>query len=555
MAIRFSARTIAGVTTAGLANVIVGGALLAPADAGLLGPSGPVAPTSTQATVNGTTATVRWTTPTEPSGAWITVDAIEPARGVVGTRACFGCTSLAWDGLRGGQTYAFAVRATTTSAQSTAITTAPVSVAEIGACAGSATCVSIDATQSLGAVAHPASGFLHSISQSTPPALIAAVHPTSWRVQASNVAQIAAADASGAVVQQVLSDAWWGHTYTAARGTAASPWSSWLTYSSWVQYTVRAAEAAGQAPAYWDIQNEPETKPYYDPAAPATPSLVLQQYLTAYNAIKSVDANAKVVAPSIDWAFNQPGWPVDLRRFIDYAAANNMKVDALSWHENGDGDGPATRPEAIADHVATVRQYLTRYPALGNPPIIINEYAGASSALKPGWLVSYFASIGSAGVQAADHSCFHGCFDADDVLDGTITPSGATTEAYWTYVRYADLSGQRVRTGAADDHVNAVAAVAGDGSVHVLVGRDDACVAAGNGSCGGGTPADTKVVITVPAGWTSAQVSGAVLPDDLLLTDPTPLASSVVPVVGGIATITVPALDDGGAASLVVRPV
>jgi hypothetical protein len=420
-------------------------------------------------------------------------------------------------------------------------------------------CVGVSVGTSLGSETHPASGFLHGITAGTSTSAITALHPTSWRIQAANPAQLPALS-TGASVQMILSDAWWGHTYTSSRGTAASPWSDWTAYTAWVKQTVTAAEQAGAAPAYWDIQNEPETKPYYDPAAPATTALVLQQYAAAYRAIKAVDPKAKVLGPSIDWAFTDPTFPVDMVRFLDYAVAQGLRFDALSWHENGDSISTDTRPEAIPAHVALVRQYLSGHPTLGNPPLILNEYGGSHTGLLPGWLVAYFSALDGSGAALAGHSCWGNCFVTPGTLDGLLTADGATpTAPYWVYQRYAGMTGQRVSVVTTNGTVSAVAVRSADGTARMLIGRDETCAWWVAGApCP--RPADESPqpvdleVGGLPAG--SVRINTAVIPASAgAVNGPSDVGTSDVAVVGGTAQLSLPALGVGAAFSVTVTPI
>lgn len=518
------------------------------------------APTAVTATISGTTATVSWTPASEPVPVSYVVGPLDTAVGALATRSCTGCTSLSFSGLRPGAQYQFNVAAYSAAGRSAAVGS-PVVTATDPLCATAEpvghVCLGVDAASNLGTEVHPGSGFLHGVTRDTSAAAIKLIAPTSWRESVLS-AEANAAIATGATVTLSLSDGWWTSTYEATRGAAESPWSDWAAYTAYVQQAVQIMDHYGVTNVYWDIQNEPETSPYYDPAAPATTALVLQQYLTAYNAIKAVDPSARIVGPSIDWAFSDATFPVDMKHFLDYAAATGMRFDAIAWHENGDG-GPEGRPEAVVDHAATVRSYLARYPQLGNPQLFVNEYGGAAAGLVPGWLASYLAAFDKAGVTEADHSCFTDCWTNPGTLDGALLLNGLPTSAGLVYERYAAMTGTRLSWVSGSDRTNAVAVKDAVGVTHLMISRDDACPSWLVKGCWSSSAIPASQVVDLklsglPNGWVSVhtELVGAVTG---ALSQTVDLGTKVVGVSSGRASLSLPPLPDDAVLLTTVSPV
>ena len=518
-----------------------------------------VPPGTVAATISGTTATVSWQPAAEPVPVSYAVSGYDTSGGPLSVRSCVGCTSMTWAGLRPGVSYQFAVAAYSQVGRSVGIA-APVVTASDPLCATAATaghvCVGVDTASSLGSEPHAGSGFLHGVTSQTPTSLIASVAPTSWREAALTPEAVVAAG-SGAPVTVVLSDAWWNATYTTARGGAISPWSDWNAYSAFIQKTVLAQEAAiGSSNVYFDIQNEPETPGWYDPAAPATTALVLQEYSVGYQAIKTADPNAKIVGPSIDWAFVSSSFPVDMKTFLDYAAANGLRFDALSWHENGKGETADRFPEAVAQHVADVRAYVAQHPSLGDPAIFINEYAGSATGLLPGWITSYFSAFDAVNVAQADHSCASNaqCFSVPGLLDGILVGDGTiTTPAALTYQRYAAMSGQRLYWVSSDDHVNVVATRDADGTTRLLIGRDSVCPSWIVAGCAASVAPTAPVTIDLALAGVGR--AGATVHTELLPAATTALAGPVdlgTQAVDSAGRLSLPALADGAALAVTV---
>ena len=514
---------------------------------------------SVSVTVSGTTATVTWKPVTEPVPVSYVIEPFDTFAGALGTRSCTGCTSIVWPGLRPGLSYSFTVAAYDMKGRSPG-TNSPVVTTADPLCATPASghvCVGVSTAASLGAETHPGSGFLHSITKSTSTTAIASLHPTSWRVAALNPDNTPAFN-SGANLTLVLSDAWNAATYSSSRGSGISPWEDWARYRAWVVQTVQIEEYYGLSNAYYEIQNEPETKGSYNAKSPPTTALVLQQLAVAYAAIKSVDPNAKIVGPGIGWQWSEPTFPVDMQRFLDYAVANNLRFDALSWHENGDG-GPDGRPEAIVDHVATVRAYLAQHPSLGSPAILVDEFGGKAAGLVPGWLTSYLAAFDTAAVAQANHSCFASCFTDPGTLDGVLLSNGASTAASGVVLaQYAAMTGQRLAWVSSSDRVNAVATRDAAGVTHLLVGRDEQCPSWIVSGCptNYAKPAAQTVDLTLSGlSGTSVQVHTTLIRATTgAMSAPAEAGTQTATVSGGVAHVSLPALDDGAVLVVTATP-
>jgi hypothetical protein len=162
-------------------------------------------------------------------------------------------------------------------------------------CLAGTICVDVNAARAEGPVGLVAEGFLHGVDGSTDPNLVAPLHPRSWQI-GNTEAAYGMAQAQGAVITDILSDAWYQATYTPARGTGEPPWSDWSAYSRWVQLYVRSTLADHHVD-YWDIQNEPDA-----PIGGAQPTVdqVLEEFSVAAQAIRSVDPSARIMGPSTD---------------------------------------------------------------------------------------------------------------------------------------------------------------------------------------------------------------------------------------------------------------
>ncbi|MGH9059313.1 MAG: hypothetical protein ACRDZY_07340, partial [Acidimicrobiales bacterium] len=349
--------------------------------------------------------------------------------------------------------------------------------------------------------------------------------------------------------------------------------SDWTAYQQWVTATVQQVRASGRRVDNWEVYNEPGSDPsYYTPAgwATVTPALLLQQFLVTYQAIKAADPQANVIGPSLEHWTDYPGQygsgdrSFDMTTFLDFAAANDLRLAAISWHEIDDNLGPnpadsTLSPQNIVDHVATARQLITARPALGNPKIVINEYGMPEVQLIPGWDVGYLAALTQANVDSAGRSCWGTPCNAPS-LDAILGNDGVSTlPLYWVRAAYAAMTGTMVTTSTSDDHVTALGSYDGTGTVRALVGRavgcnqQSSCIATWPWSQLA-PPATVQVTVRVP--WTSgtAQVSMAGINGQAPQMPLGAPAQSVVtlPVTNGAVNVTIPGFADGDAYSLTV---
>jgi hypothetical protein len=386
-----------------------------------------------------------------------------------------------------------------------------------------------------------------------------------------------AAAATGAKMTLILSDLWHQET-NQNDNTAAAPWNDWSGYAAWVAKTVRTVKAIEHVD-YWEIQNEPGAQGYYNAATwnALTPQLLLEQFLVAYQAIKSVDPNAQVIGPSLARFADYPGeWSpheFDLVTFLDFVAAKNIKLAGLTWHEIDDFPGPhpgdnSMQPQNIVDHVGKARHLIASHPALGDLPIWINEYGRHEDSAIPGWAVGDLGALEEAQVQEAGRACwfdqapdgrsYEDCWSP--TLDGLFGLNGSSHRAlYWVYQAYAKLTGTRVPVSSSDGTISGLAASnTAAHTIRALVGRHVSCLAPDNLNCPetpGAVPAPTSVSLSVRLPWAadSVQVEVARIPATWqLVPAPTHVQFGTVPVTNGVVNVSLPGVADGDAYTLTI---
>jgi hypothetical protein len=420
---------------------------------------------------------------------------------------------------------------TPTAAASTAAT--PASAVAVPACAG-APCLAVNADQTLGTMNHRANGILDNerLGGLSPLRQLA---PSNWRVGVSfgtnglpDFSVFDAARQAGVpAITILISNAWfWATSGGCGVPTpncgATTPWSNLATYSAWVQHYVQVIEASGRRPAYWEIQNEPDAASvagaYYNywGASTVTVANVLAQFQVAYNAIKAADANAQIIGPSLaQFRADSVGHLVGIRDFLTFSTANNLRWAALEWHELTPSPAGTQPAQTITADVATARRLLAAFPAIGSIPIGITEYGQPANRLLPGWIVGDVAALENAGVGWAGMTCWPtatvingggSCTSTPSTLDELLLADGSRTAAYWTYVAYASMTGQRIPATSPFQTVSVLGSIAPGNVVQLLIGRHVTCTAPVNADCADGqaVPAPSNMPVSISVPWSGS---------------------------------------------------
>jgi hypothetical protein len=642
---------------------------LAPATSAQVAPQAPpepapANPSNVLATPNGTSATISWTPPTSAGDAPIdryVIQAYDDTLSVPGAQApyyagaiyaCATCTSATFNGLTSGDTYHFAIAAHNqysygrSGSSNSIVPTDP-------SCPLGQMCLTVDGTSDQGPIAWRADGFLHGMgfaTSTTPqgeadfsytgpdPGLVQALRPQQWRTNACTFpgglgdpsdpnCQWITANTSAATTD-VISDTYGAITYndfkalgvSGAGAGALPPWECWRCYAAQVQAIVSHTATNNDSPSYlgsavsptyWDIQNEPPSccggQSYYGAHQDGTTALSLQQFKTAYQAIKAVEPSAQIVGPSLadftdtsiqcDAADHScaPGYgsndphTLGLDSFLPYAVGNGLNFTAISWHDNGPSEDT---PNVIGYQMSQFRWLLSEYGA-GSLKAFVNEYGPEAANLIPGWSAGWIAALEGANVDAANRTCWpekdqegntygecsgppcrgsalpgssgtlDGLFTSPCLLVDPLAPDGN----YWVYDYYASMSGERVSVGTSDQTLTALATKTdASGEMQVLLGRHETCTPAQNPSdCSPSSrldlamlptppPANVEMTVDYPYAAPSVNVSIADIPNSSgPVSQPTP-STQTLPVNGGVVKIPITAMADGDAYTVTITP-
>ena len=465
---------------------------------------------------------------------------------------------------------------TVNSAGNSPYTAGPVVDVPVG-CSSADVCLTVDEAPTPAPNELKAAGFLNSTSawgQSLDPALTSALRPSAWRV--ADAGQLATVSQYTNSRTLMLSELWFAATSPSSGGYAAMPWDDWNNYRSWVSATVTSAKADGWAPEYWDLANEPDlmsnpANGYFAPSisSKATPDNLLQMMLVAYQAIKAADPTAKIVGPSMAEYQDSVQAPPDrpnVRTFLQFAAANNMVLDAITWHEDNEQSSSydaTVLPVIVTEHVERLGRQLAKYPSLGRPPAIINEYAHDSTNMLPGWNAGFMGEIDRAPLGQANRTCWATQCTTPS-LDGLLTQTGSTytgtTASYWTYRAYADMAGATnmdVKSSTAWRFSGTAVRDDASRTVRVLAGAHAGCAPSVNPSCTNSyDPGAMTASVDIPYSYgPTATVAVYKLPAGVgPISGPTLLSSATATVVGGRLVVPLSGISDGDAISIVISP-
>lgn len=314
------------------------------------------------------------------------------------------------------------------------------------------------------------------------------------------------------------------------------PWEDWEQYQADVKEVVSVYKKNNMNIDYWDVWSEPDTSGMWK----GTCEQAMEMFKKTYEAIRSVDQGAKIVAPSVS-DLNVAGACQDsfFDTFLKYVAENNLKFDAISWHEF---DEPQEIPNQV-EHI--VRHFFSLNPTLGMPEMHINEYSGPLDAPIPGWAVGWLYYLEAGTVNWASRACWEkGCQSGLDWLfqEDNTTP----TPLYWVHRAYADLPSVRLKV--TTDTANTVALAGKDDNkqeVSILLGRF-------LGKQQSEAPSDVKIdVVDFP--YSGKMVTSTIkrIPKNNqsvgALIAPKDVAGSSLPVKNGVVTISLPGMLDGDA--------
>ncbi|MBI4059767.1 hypothetical protein HY406_01765 [Candidatus Giovannonibacteria bacterium] len=217
---------------------------------------------------------------------------------------------------------------------------------------------------------------------------------------------------------------------------------------------------------YYDVFSEPDV--FWNGLSR---NQFFQIFKISHDIIRQYKPDAKISAPSIS-EYNKGV----IKDFMKFAADNDLRLDAVAWHEFG-------KPEAVVGHVSEIKSYLNHLyenkPQIKDKEIHINEFQGPEGHTVPGDAVAWLYYLEKAGVDEASKACWDNeqnrksWSDCENGLNGLLLEDNKTPQPlYWVYEAYGNLGPQRINSETS--HPNLVSIASKNDSqkeVRVLVGN------------------------------------------------------------------------------------
>ncbi len=281
----------------------------------------------------------------------------------------------------------------------------------------------------------------------------------------------------------------------------------WSGFTTFMGQLIDSAKANGMTgpDVRWELWNEPELDIFWK----GTQAQWLETFKHAYQQIRAAIPSAVIEGPSLATG---PGgaW---MNTFLDYAKANNVVPDYLTWHEEGGGADP------VAD-LATLSRGLSSRGITNFKGFDANEY-GTTGEQNPGHSAWYLARFDRAGIQGLRGNWSDPEFFSN--MGDLVAANWKPNSQYWIYKRYADQTGLKVNT-TAGSQVDAVGYADASTSKSIIV----------VGNKGGVTGSVNVVIKNVPA-WLQSAGSTKVLLEKM----PTGSGALAAPVVVSNASVAV----------------
>ncbi|MEU0390533.1 cellulosome protein [Streptomyces chartreusis] len=158
-----------------------------------------------------------------------------------------------------------------------------------------------------------------------------------------------------------------------------------------------------------------------------------QHYFAAwkevYHLIKGLDPDARIAGPNTSVLYDQ------VKGFLEYAKANDVVPDVMTWHE-------LSSPAAVRTNVAKYRQ-MEKDVGVGPLPINVNEYGHNYHLSVPGQVVQWVSAIEESKIDAD-----LAYWNIDGNLNDSAVEANKGNGQWWLFNAYGQMSGHTVEVTA-----------------------------------------------------------------------------------------------------------
>ncbi|MFF3371734.1 cellulosome protein [Streptomyces sp. NPDC002680] len=159
------------------------------------------------------------------------------------------------------------------------------------------------------------------------------------------------------------------------------------------------------------------------------PQYYFAAWTEVYHLIKGLDPDARIAGPNTSVLYNQ------VKGFLQYAKANDVVPDVMSWHE-------LSSPAAVRTNVAKYRQ-MEHDVGVGPLPINVNEYGHNYHLSVPGQVVQWVSAIEESKIDAD-----LAYWNIDGNLNDSAVEANKGNGQWWLFNAYGQMSGHTVEVTA-----------------------------------------------------------------------------------------------------------
>ncbi|MCX5241077.1 cellulosome protein [Streptomyces prunicolor] len=179
--------------------------------------------------------------------------------------------------------------------------------------------------------------------------------------------------------------------------------------------------------------NEPEGNMFgteewsYDQVSWRTdPTHYFAAWRSLYRLIRELDPGARIAGPNTCLLYDE------IRGFLEFANAEDVLPDVITWHE-------LSSPDEIRTSVAKYRA-LERELGIGPLPVNLNEYAHNYHLSVPGQMIQWIAAIEESKVDAD-----MAYWNIDGNLNDSVVEANKGNGQWWLFNAYGQFTGNTVR--------------------------------------------------------------------------------------------------------------
>ncbi|WP_405946341.1 cellulosome protein [Streptomyces prunicolor] len=187
--------------------------------------------------------------------------------------------------------------------------------------------------------------------------------------------------------------------------------------------------------------NEPEGNMFgtgewsYDQVSWRTdPARYFAAWRDLYRLIKELDPGARIAGPNTCLLYDE------IRGFLEFAKAEDVLPDVITWHE-------LSSPDEIRTSVAKYRA-LERELGIGPLPVNLNEYAHNYHLSVPGQMIQWIAAIEESKVDAD-----MAYWNIDGNLNDSVVEANKGNGQWWLFNAYGQFTGNTVQVAAPHPNV------------------------------------------------------------------------------------------------------